>query len=231
MLNLIIFQLELRQGQRGGYHHNHHIADLGDAVLKIARSEKGAISDCAGKYLATDREMPLLGVFLVLVIFPFYWIAVTRSRTKGISPVPITLYPRLFTLQNFAICFVDRFRPVYLNRDVSVVGRSGRDDVALCGAYVLARFNFRRQGRGHTLFFPLLHTDRRRFWARARTKCSRLGHVRFPAFSDDPERDVAHPYSTIKMRGFLQRVPRTLEEPDDRRLRQAARFDPDTCLL
>jgi multiple sugar transport system permease protein len=156
-----------------------------------------------------------LGLFLVLIIFPFYWITVTAFKdTKEIFSVPITFYPRVFTLQNFRDLFgeLDFGRYILNSVLVSVVAAAAATVVALCGSYVLARFNFR--GKGAVIYFFLITQMLPTFIGLAPLyqMLSAWGMIDFLPSLMILNATWLIPYSTITMRGFLQRVPRTLEE-------------------
>ena len=157
----------------------------------------------------------ILGGFAVVIVFPFYWIIITSLKeTKEIFSVPISIFPRKFSLQNYRDLFqmLDFGRYILNSIIVSIVAASGASVVSLCGGYVLARFKFR--GKQIVIYFYLITQMLPSFiglaplyqmlsWAGMIDKLPSLMILNATWLI---------PYSTITIRGYLMRVPRALEE-------------------
>ena len=157
----------------------------------------------------------ILAGFAVVIVFPFYWIIITSLKeTKEIFSVPISFFPRKFSLQNYRDLFqmLDFGRYILNSILVSIVAASGASIVSLCGGYVLARFKFR--GKQIVIYFYLITQMLPSFiglaplyqmlsWAGMIDKLPSLMILNATWLI---------PYSTITIRGYLMRVPRALEE-------------------
>ena len=160
-------------------------------------------------------KVAILGGFAVVIVFPFYWIIITSLKeTKEIFSVPISFFPRKFSLQNYRDLFqmLDFGRYILNSILVSIVAASGASIVSLCGGYVLARFKFR--GKQIVIYFYLITQMLPSFiglaplyqmlsWAGMIDKLPSLMILNATWLI---------PYSTITIRGYLMRVPRALEE-------------------
>lgn len=63
----------------------------------------------------------VLALFLVIIIFPFYWIAITSLKgVDEIFSVPITFWPRQFTLENYRDLFSELDFGNYIKNSVLV---------------------------------------------------------------------------------------------------------------
>ena len=157
----------------------------------------------------------ILAGFALVIVFPFYWIIITSLKeTKEIFSVPISFFPRKFSLQNYRDLFemLDFGRYILNSILVSLVAASAASIVSLCGGYVLARFQFR--GKQIVIYFYLITQMLPSFiglaplyqmlsWAGMIDKLPSLMILNATWLI---------PYSTITIRGYLMRVPRALEE-------------------
>ena len=160
-------------------------------------------------------KVAILGGFAVVIVFPFYWIIITSLKeTKEIFSVPISFFPRKFSLQNYRDLFqaLDFGRYIFNSIIVSLVAASAASAISLCGGYVLARFKFR--GKQIVIYFYLITQMLPSFiglaplyqmlsWAGMIDKLPSLMILNATWLI---------PYSTITIRGYLMRVPRALEE-------------------
>ncbi|MDZ4046129.1 MAG: carbohydrate ABC transporter permease, partial [Rhodoglobus sp.] len=90
-----------------------------------------------------------LGLWLVITLFPLYWIALTAFKSPGtINRFPIEYWPSEPSLDNFTSLFEKSSFGVFLGNSalVAVVGGAVATLIALLSAYVLARFEFRGKG-------------------------------------------------------------------------------------
>ena len=160
-------------------------------------------------------KIVILAAFAIVIVFPFYWIIITSLKeTKEIFSVPISFYPRKFSLQNYRDLFqaLDFGRYILNSIVVSLVAASAASLISLCGGYVLARFQFK--GKQIVIYFYLITQMLPSFiglaplyqmlsWAGMIDKLPSLMILNATWLI---------PYSTITIRGYLMRVPRALEE-------------------
>jgi multiple sugar transport system permease protein len=85
----------------------------------------------------------ILAAIILVVLFPIYWMVVTSFKTRlELTSSPPTLFPQIFTWENYRNAFVGREFPKYMLNSVIVV--TGSTAVALVigalAGYSLARF-------------------------------------------------------------------------------------------
>ncbi len=157
----------------------------------------------------------VLAVFAIVIVFPFYWIIMTSFKdSREIFSVPVTFWPRQFSVQNYRDLFqaLDFMRYVRNSVIVSLVAAAGASAVSLCGGYVLARFTFR--GKQAVIYFYLITQMLPSFIGLAPLyqMLSKAGMIdRLPTLMLLNATWLI-PYSTITIRGYLMRVPKALEE-------------------
>ena len=160
-------------------------------------------------------KVSVLAFFLVIIIFPFYWITITSLKdVSEIFNVPITFWPRQFTLQNYRDLFSELDFGKYIKNSimVSIVAATGAVTVSMCSAYVLARFDFK--GKGTIIYFFLITQMLPGFISLAPLyqMLSNWGMIDWLPTLMILSATSLVPYSTITLRGFLRGVPRALEE-------------------
>ena len=63
----------------------------------------------------------ILAFFAVVIVFPFYWIIITSLKdTREIFSVPISFFPRLFSVQNYRDLFSELDFMRYILNSVTV---------------------------------------------------------------------------------------------------------------
>ncbi|WP_022893094.1 carbohydrate ABC transporter permease [Agromyces subbeticus] len=95
---------------------------------------------------ARITRIAFLAIWLLLTLFPLYWIVITSFKTPGaIFSFPLTYWPEEFTLANYISLFEKADFGVYvLNSFIVATGASTVATlISLLSAYVLARFEFR----------------------------------------------------------------------------------------
>ena len=157
----------------------------------------------------------VLALFLVIIIFPFYWIAITSLKgVDEIFSVPITFWPRQFTLENYRDLFSELDFGNYIKNSVlvSMVAATGAVTVSMCSAYVLARFDFKFKGA--IIYFFLITQMLPGFISLAPLyqMLSSWGMIDWLPTLMILAATSLIPYSTITLRGFLRGVPKALEE-------------------
>jgi multiple sugar transport system permease protein len=87
-----------------------------------------------------------LGAWLVITIFPLYWIVITSLKSPGdIFRFPIAYWPDPVSFENYTELFSTAQFGTYLVNSliVSTVAAAAATGISILSAYVLARFEFR----------------------------------------------------------------------------------------
>ena len=156
-----------------------------------------------------------LGLWLIITLFPLYWILLTSFKPAGqIAEYPVRYWPREFTLDNYASLFDKSQFGSYLVNSIIVSGAAAAVAtlIALLSAYVLSRFQFR--GKGAVMLAFLVTQMIPAFIA--------LGPL-YQMFTNIGLVDkrfglvliyiaMTIPFSAIMLRGFFDNVPDSLEE-------------------
>ncbi|WP_231979628.1 carbohydrate ABC transporter permease [Tessaracoccus coleopterorum] len=90
-----------------------------------------------------------LGLWLVITLFPLYWILLTSFKPANqIAEYPVRYWPKEFTLDNYVSLFRKAQFGDYLLNSVIVSASAAlvATTIALLSAYVLSRFQFRGKG-------------------------------------------------------------------------------------
>ncbi|OIH94199.1 carbohydrate ABC transporter permease [Curtobacterium sp. TC1] len=156
-----------------------------------------------------------LGLWLLITLFPLYWITITSLKAPGsIFSRPLTYWPTEFSLQNYIGLFAKSQFGVYVVNSlvVSLAAAVTATVISLLSGYVLSRFEFRTKGALLTAFFvtqmipsfialgPLYL-----LMTRLELVDNRVGLVLIYIA-------VCIPFSTVMLRGFFANVPAALEE-------------------
>ncbi len=171
---------------------------------------------------ATKRRLGNLGraiillFFLLLVIFPIYWMVISSLKTNAeiINTQEVTYYPHTMTAENYVQLFqlYDYRRLVTNSLIVSVSSGLAITFLSILGGYGLARYSFR--GKDTMLLFFLL------------TQMIPAILVIIPLYVIFSKLGLINthlslfffylilnlPFCVITMRSFFERIPYTLEE-------------------
>ncbi|MEO3750631.1 carbohydrate ABC transporter permease [Streptomyces sp. B6B3] len=156
-----------------------------------------------------------LTLWLVITVFPLYWITITSLKDPGdVFSYPIAYWPESFSLENYAGLFEDAEFGVYLTNSLVVATVAGvtATAISMLSGYVLARFEFRTKTAvlmaalvtqmipGFIALGPLylLMTD-------LRLVDNRFGLVLVYVA-------MCIPFCTVMLRGFFENIPDALEE-------------------
>ncbi|MGM1018932.1 MAG: carbohydrate ABC transporter permease [Actinomycetota bacterium] len=156
-----------------------------------------------------------LGVWLLVTLFPLYWIALTSFKSpQTVNVFPIEYWPSQPSVQNYVNLFEGTNFAIFLGNSaiVAVIAGAVATLIALLSAFVLSRFEFR--SKGAVLIAFLLTQMIPAFIA--------LGPL-YSMMSDLGLVDTRHglilvyiaiciPFSTVMLRGFFENVPAALEE-------------------
>ena len=99
----------------------------------------------------------VLALFLLLITFPFVWLLISSFKsTQEIFNLPITYWPKRFTLENYVQIFnIGNFGRYARNSAATATSGAGMAVIAaLMAAYVLSRFKFKL--RKYVIAFYLL---------------------------------------------------------------------------
>jgi len=156
-----------------------------------------------------------LGVWLVITVFPLYWILVTSLKPRGeIFTLPLRYLPTHLTLANYRQLFGFASFGTYLTNSmlVSLAAAAAVLLVGLLAGYALARFRFR--GRGQIMLAFLMTQMVPLFVA--------LGPLyllmsRLQLINRLPGLILVYvamlvPFCTVMLRGFFERIPVAIEE-------------------
>ncbi|TDC90483.1 carbohydrate ABC transporter permease [Nonomuraea deserti] len=167
------------------------------------------------RHVATAAKAVVLGAWLLITLFPLYWILVTSLKPKSeIFSMPLKYWPGEVTFEHYEELFSFADFGVYLLNSliVSLVAAGVVTAVGVLGGYTLARFAF--PGRGAVMLAFLV------------TQMIPLFIALGPLYLLMSDLDLLNrlsglmlvyvamlvPFATIIMRGFYERVPVALEE-------------------
>ncbi|MFI7632634.1 carbohydrate ABC transporter permease [Nonomuraea sp. NPDC049400] len=165
--------------------------------------------------VATAAKVVVLGAWLLITLFPLYWIVVTSLKPKSeIFSMPLKYWPGNVTFEHYEELFSFADFGVYLLNSllVSLVAAAAVTAIGVLGGYTLARFAF--PGRGALMLAFLV------------TQMIPLFIALGPLYLLMSDLDLLNrlaglmlvyvamlvPFATIIMRGFYERVPVALEE-------------------
>lgn len=154
-------------------------------------------------------------LWLVITLFPLYWIALTSFKSPGtINSFPIEYWPSEPSFDNYVSLFQQSSFGVFLANSAIVATIAGAVAtlIALLSAYVIARFEFR--GKGTVLVAFLLTQMIPAFIALGPlySMMTDLGLVDTKPGLILVYIAVCIPFSTVMLRGFFENVPDALEE-------------------
>jgi multiple sugar transport system permease protein len=156
-----------------------------------------------------------LGIWLIITLFPLYWIVVTAVKPRNdIYAFPVEYWPQTFSLENFENLFrVSNFGTYLVNSIiVSVVAAIVVTLISLLSGYVLARFQFRAKT---TVLMAFLVTQMIPGFIALGPLYQLM--VDLGLVNDRTGLVLVYvamciPFSTILLRGFFENVPDALEE-------------------
>lgn len=156
-----------------------------------------------------------LGLWLVISLFPLYWILVTSFKAPGaISSYPLQYWPEVFTFENYASLFEKaQFGTYVLNSFiVATVAATVATLISLLSAYVLARFEFRSKTAVLMAFLVTQMIPAFIALGPLYLLMVNLGLVDDKIGLMLVYVAVCIPFSTIMLRGFFANIPDALEE-------------------
>jgi multiple sugar transport system permease protein len=156
-----------------------------------------------------------LAVWLLITLFPLYWIALTSFKAPAtVNVYPIEYWPSQPSMQNYANLFETSSFGVFLANSaiVALVAGATSTFIALLSAFVIARFEFR--SKGAVLIAFLLTQMIPAFIALGPlySMMADLGLVDNKFGLILVYVAICIPFSTVMLRGFFENVPVALEE-------------------
>jgi multiple sugar transport system permease protein len=156
-----------------------------------------------------------LGIWLVITLFPLYWIVITAVKPRSdIYAFPVEYWPQSFSLENFVTLFeVSNFATYLINSIiVSVVAATCVTLISLLSGYVIARFEFRAKGAVLMAFLVTQMIPGFIALGPLYQLMVNLGLVNDRSGLVLVYIAMCIPFSTIMLRGFFENVPDALEE-------------------
>jgi len=164
---------------------------------------------------ARFTRIGFLGLWLVITIFPLYWIIVTSFKAPGdIFSYPLQYWPAEFSLENYVQLFEKADFGTYVVNSlvVSTAAATTATLISLLSAYVLARFEFRSKSAILMAFLVTQMIPAFIALGPLYLLMVDLGLVddRFGLILVYVA--VCIPFCTIMLRGFFANIPDALEE-------------------
>lgn len=156
-----------------------------------------------------------LSLHLVFMVFPLYWITITSLKPqKEIFAYPIRYWPEPITFENYINIFkVSKFH-IYIANSlmISIIAAVIVIVISVLSGYVMARFTFRGHKQIMLMFFLTQMLPGFISLAPLYMMMSRFDLINNRLSLIIMYTVMMIPFSTIMLRGFFQRVPRSLEE-------------------
>ena len=156
-----------------------------------------------------------LGLWLVITVFPLYWIVVTSFKKPGaIFSYPLTYWPEVFSSENYLGLFSKAQFGTYVVNSliVATIAALVATFISMLSAYVLARFEFRSKG---AILLAFLATQMipsfialgplYLLMTQLKLVDNRFGLILIYIA-------VCIPFCTVMLRGFFENIPDALEE-------------------
>lgn len=168
------------------------------------------------RHLGNLGRTLLLAFFMMLVLMPIYWMAITSFKTNSeiINAQEVTYYPHEFTMENYVQLFkLYDYRGMLLNSVlVSVATGLSITMLSIFGGYGLARYTFRGKDTMLLFFLVTQMIPGILVIIPLYVIFSKLGliNTRFSLFLFYLIANL--PFCVITMRSFFERIPYSLEE-------------------
>lgn len=166
--------------------------------------------------IGTAARFFMLAFYLLVVIFPFFWILSTavKSSQAEIYAYPVIYWPDNPSLKNFSdIIRIGNFGNYFLNSILTAgIGATGAVIVSIFASYVMARYEFKLKG---LVLFLFLFTQMIPLFlglAPLYQMLSSFGLSNTRIGLCLVYMSSMIPYSIVTLRGFLQAIPVSLEE-------------------
>ncbi|GIQ63336.1 ABC transporter permease [Paenibacillus cisolokensis] len=154
-------------------------------------------------------------MFLVVMVFPLYWITITSLKPqKDIFTYPIRYWPERISFENYESIFrISKFH-IYIGNSlmISIVASLIVIVIAVFSAYVMARYRFRGHGQIMLGFFATQMLPGFISLSSLYMMMSSMNLINNRFSLILMYTVIMIPFSTILLRGFFQRIPSSLEE-------------------
>lgn len=165
--------------------------------------------------LSITVKAVILSIWLVITIFPLYWILITSFKSPGsIAAFPLQYFPQTWTLENYHSLFENSQFGVYVGNSllVGLLASAAGTAISLLSAYVLARFEFRGKGAVMLAFFATQMIPAFIALGPLYVMMVNLNLVDRKGGLILLYIAGCIPFCTIMLRGFFENVPDALEE-------------------
>ncbi|WP_152392076.1 carbohydrate ABC transporter permease [Paenibacillus guangzhouensis] len=165
--------------------------------------------------LGTSMKVLVLGLFLIVMVFPLYWITITSLKPSDeIFSIPLKYWPANLSFDNFINIFnISNFHIYIMNSlIVSLTAALAVLMVAVLSAYVLARHQFRGSKQIMYAFFMTQMIPAFIGFAPLYIMMSHFGLLNKLYSLMIVYTAGLIPFCTIMLRGFFHRIPSSLEE-------------------
>lgn len=160
-------------------------------------------------------KVVLLGGWLIVTVFPFYWMLATSLKAPGaIAAYPLQYWPAQPTFVNYQWLFTQSSFGTYVLNSLLVSVAAGvlATLIAMLSGYVLARFSFRGQGAVMLAFLVTQMVPAfialgalYQMMVKMSLVDNKLGLVVVYIA-------MCIPFSSIMLKGFFENVPQDIEE-------------------
>jgi multiple sugar transport system permease protein len=160
-------------------------------------------------------KVVILSLWLVITLFPLYWILITSFKPPGaIAAFPLQYLPKTWTTENYASLFTNSQFGVYVANSllVGLIAALIGTAIALLSAYVLARFEFRGKVAVMLAFFATQMIPAFIALGPLYVMMVDLGLVDRKSGLIILYIGGCIPFCAIMLRGFFENVPEALEE-------------------
>lgn len=170
----------------------------------------------AAYYVGQVLKFTVLGIFLIFVLFPFFWMLSTslKGSQAEIYATPVVYWPKEISFVNYtSMLQAGSFGNYFVNSlIISLTAGFCAVFIGILSGYVIARFKFR--GRNALLFFFLFTQMIPMFimLAPLYQMLAKWGLVNKPITLVLLYTNMMIPFSIVTLRGFYQGIPRALEE-------------------
>lgn len=166
-------------------------------------------------YWGIGAKVAFLGFWLLVTLFPLYWILVTSLKpAKDIYSYPLQYWPEVLSFENYKNLLIQADFGKYIGNSllVALIAGGAGTAIAILSAYVLSRFEFRSKGAVLIAFLitqmiptfialgPLYQ-----MMVKLNLVDQKLGLMLVYVA-------MCIPFSTVMLRGFFSNIPASLDE-------------------
>ncbi len=160
-------------------------------------------------------KVTFLGMWLIITLFPLYWIVVTALKSPGaINAYPLQYWPKAISFENFTGLFGEANFGIYMLNSLiaATVTAAVVTLISLLSGYIIARFVFRGRGAVMSAFLVTQMIPAFIALGPLYTMMTYFGLVDSRGGLIVVYIAMLIPFSTIMLRGFFENVPDALEE-------------------